>query len=1061
MEHRSPTIVAIDENRDHLKVLNAFISDAFPKARVITATSGMEGIELVREHDPDLVLLDIVMPVMDRYEVCRHLKEDPQLRTIPVVFLTALNGDRENRVLALEAGGDAFITKPFDEAEFIAQVRAMVKLKAANERERDEKKYLAGLVADRTRDLKRELAERKVVEEQLREANRVLAQSRTAMLNLLEDVNIEIDARKRSEEALKTSEERFRGVTERSSDLILLMDDNGQATYVSPSCERILGYLPEEIVGRMPEEFILPEDCAIIQEGIRFNVTWNISEQIEVRFRRKDGRVALVEITAIPILSEGGVEGIQVIGRDITERRRMEDEIRTMYTRFQNAMDAGNMAWWEMDCQTGAVAFHKKKAHMLGYPPEHFTRYTDFCDLLHPDDFERVMQAMREHLAGKRTRYDVEYRIRTASGEYRWFRDIGGVSASDPSGKPLTVTGILIDISERKQMESALRDSEEKYRTIFENSGTAVVLVEENTIISVANEEFARLVGLPKEEIEGHRSWTEFVVADDLDRMREQHKMRRANHDKALKHYEFRLIGASGTIHHIFLSIDVIPGTKKSVASLLDITRHKQVEEDLRDRERFLDTLIGNLPGFVYRCANDRDWTMAYISTGCEELTGYAPKDFIGNRTLSYNDLVDPAYRQVLWEKWQELLARRGVFEEEYPITTRGGERRWVWERGRGIYAENGELLYLEGFITDISGRRRAEESLRESEARYSSLFDHNFSVSLLIDPDTGRIVDVNDAACWYYGFSREELLARTIADLNHLPLDKVIRDLVRAKSEKAKHFFSTHYLANGEQRNVEVYSGPITVQEKPLFYSIIHDVTDRKRAEEALRQTNKKLQLLSGITRHDIRNQLMALEGYLGLAHETEGDPATRDYISRSIDISRRISSVIEFTKLVDQIGVEAPVWQDAGSLVDTASKDVSSGPVRLINDIPPGVRIHVDPLIVKVFYNLMDNAVRYGNTITTLRWWSEERKEGLVMVCEDDGGGIPEDRKELIFENGFGHHTGLGLFLSREILSIAGITIIENGKPGKGARFEITFPKGIYRIEPQECPDERRRAT
>lgn len=167
MEHNSPTIVAIDDNNDNLVVLKAFVIDAFPDARVFTAKNGKKGIELTREHNPDLILLDIVMPVMDGFEVCRILKQDRELRHIPVVFLTALRGDRKSRIRALELGGEAFISKPFDDAEFIAQIRAMVKIKAANIREQDEKKYLARIVEIRTAELKRELAKRKRIEQEL------------------------------------------------------------------------------------------------------------------------------------------------------------------------------------------------------------------------------------------------------------------------------------------------------------------------------------------------------------------------------------------------------------------------------------------------------------------------------------------------------------------------------------------------------------------------------------------------------------------------------------------------------------------------------------------------------------------------------------------------------------------------------------------------------------------------------------------------------------------------------------------------------------------------------
>ncbi len=206
MENNGPTIVAIDDNKDNLVVLKAFVRDAFPGATVFTATTGKTGIELALEKNPDVILLDILMPEMDGFEVCRQMKKDPRLSYIPVVFLTALKDDRQSRIRALEAGGEGFITKPFEEAELVAQIRAMVKIKAANEQGLREKEHLTSMVADRTSELETELAERKKTEQELVEANRALELNKTALLNLLEDLNQEIEAGKKKEQARADSE---------------------------------------------------------------------------------------------------------------------------------------------------------------------------------------------------------------------------------------------------------------------------------------------------------------------------------------------------------------------------------------------------------------------------------------------------------------------------------------------------------------------------------------------------------------------------------------------------------------------------------------------------------------------------------------------------------------------------------------------------------------------------------------------------------------------------------------------------------------------------------------
>jgi len=226
-----------------------------------------------------------------------------------------------------------------------------------------------------------------------------------------------------------------------------------------------------------------------------------------------------------------------------------------------------------------------------------------------------------------------------------------------------------------------------------------------------------------------------------------------------------------------------------------------------------------------------------------------------------------------------------------------------------------------------------------------------------------------------------------------------------------------------------------------------VQDISVIKQAEEALQKANRKLNLLSGITRHDINNQLFALNGFLELLHKKTRDQGLEDYFTRITRTSSLISTMIQFTSEYEQIGVHAPAWQDIRALVDTAEKEAPLGNIIVNNDLPAGTEVFADPLITKVFYNLMDNAVRYGMKITTIRFSVEKSGDGPVIVCEDDGVGVPVEEKEKIFERGFGKNTGLGLFLSREILTITGITITETGEPGRGARFEIQVPRGLYR--------------
>ena len=269
--------------------------------------------------------------------------------------------------------------------------------------------------------------------------------------------------------------------------------------------------------------------------------------------------------------------------------------------------------------------------------------------------------------------------------------------------------------------------------------------------------------------------------------------------------------------------------------------------------------------------------------------------------------------------------------------------------------------------------------------------------------------------------------------------------------------FYETVLLAkNGIPRSVIVKGRPVLYDNKPAALVFLIDMTERKALEDlltsradqlhqastALRLANKKLNLLTSITRHDINNQLTGLKLILDVLENGQTDPAMTVYCQKAATAADQIAAMIRFTHDYEEIGITAPVWQDCRRIVDTAASQASLGRVVVHNDLHAGMEIFADPLIMKVFYNLIDNAVQYGTRITAIQFYLHEDDGRMVIVCEDDGVGIRADEKERIFDRGFGKNTGLGLALSREILDITGISIQETGKPGFGARFEMTVP-------------------
>ncbi len=608
--------------------------------------------------------------------------------------------------------------------------------------------------------------------------------------------------RRKAVRALRESEDRYRAVVETQTELISRFLPDGTHIFVNEAYCRYFSKTAQEILGTKFHPSISPEDKRAIRDHLGALTVEHPEATMEHALQMQHGEVRWQQWSDRAIFGESGqVREYQSVGRDITDRIHKEEELKKGRNLLYEAMDLARMADWEFDIGKRMFTFNERFYYILGttarqeggilMPAEVYIR-----EFIHPDDrtvFSTIEEVFlkesgpviilqREHRVVRR-----DGKIRHIIARLRFYKG--------PGKDSYRCHGSIQDITDIRLVTDALRESEEAYRTVFENTGTAMVLINEDTTISLANAEFEHLSGYTKSELEGKMKWTDTVVKEDLDRMLAQHRRRRENNESSLKHYTFHFLTRSGEIRNIVLTIDIIPGTKRSVASLVDIT--------------------------------------------------------------------------------------------------------------------------------------------------------------------------------------------------------------------------------------------------------------DQRRVEDAFINANKKLKILSSITRHDVCNQIFALKSCLELSKGSLGDAARiREYIGMEEQAVTAIERQFIFTRDYEDLGGDAPIWQD---LYVCLQKSLAILPMRdiQVSATVTGIKVYADPLFEKVFYNLFDNALRYGgDQMTTIRVSHQESRIGLTIICEDNGIGISPGDKQHLFTKGFGKNTGFGLFLSREILSITGITIAENSSPGNGARFEITVPKEGYRF-------------
>nr|WP_319375779.1 response regulator [uncultured Methanoregula sp.] len=370
----------------------------------------------------------------------------------------------------------------------------------------------------------------------------------------------------------------------------------------------------------------------------------------------------------------------------------------------------------------------------------------------------------------------------------------------------------------------------------------------------------------------------------------------------------------------------------------------------------------------------------------------------------------------------------------------------------------SGKPVNVIGVIKDITEQKKAEDDVRIAGEWFCNIFQTS-PIAIEIFNSKGSLLDINPACCALFGIdSIEEVRGFNLFSDPNIPVSE--KDLLI--SGKTIHYetdfdfdlikkLGLYGTSRAGRITIDVLISPVMDREGIIARYLVQvvDITDRKKAEDALRRSNRQLNLLLSITRHDIRNQLITLNGYIALARCSLGDrEKALEFLKKEEKIVAAINRQITFTKEYQELGINPPVWQNIQYSIRQALKSMNPGGILLEMNGLEETEILADSLLDKVFFNLVDNALWHGGeTLTTVKFFPEKTGSGLILVCEDDGAGISNDDKENIFVRGYGKNTGYGLFLIREILGITGIAIRETGTPGKGARFEMAVPEGIWR--------------
>jgi len=633
METPLAQILVVDDIPANLKLLSNILSAQGYKVR--PASDGQLALRSVATEVPDLILLDIKMPGMDGYEVCRLLKADPRFQEIPVIFISALD-ELADKVRGFEAGGLDYITKPFEPVEVLARVKTHLGLRHLQQHMEAQIRQRTEELSHANAELIREITEHARTEGELRRANRsltmisgcnqVLIHAKDEV-SLLQDVcQIIVD---------------IGGYT--GTCVGLAGQDGARAARIvafagcAKNCcqededKQIDGEVPCK--DRSPLDMVIrtgePVACWDLTSDARFT-PW-CSEAARMNCHSALALPLLTDnqvLGVLSVLSEhlGGFGGEEIqllteMTRDLSfgigtlrsneERRRTADELSQKKARLQSIVRSSPTGI-AIVAGRRFLEVNRRLCEMVGYGESELVGSSTRMLYRGEEDFELIGRLVAIVEQGLKD---------TASIETRFCRKDGGVidvlliatsitTLEQQSGPRRTddegrapkrmvqaINFTILDITERKRMEQELRDSEVQYRTIFENTGTAMVIIEEDTVVSLANAQFAALVGVSREALEGQRKWTTFFAEDVLAQMTANSQCRRADPVGGPKSFESRLQHSDGRLVEVFLTVVEIPGTTKTVASVIDLTEQKKMEKELFTAKKM--EIIGQLAGGV------------------------------------------------------------------------------------------------------------------------------------------------------------------------------------------------------------------------------------------------------------------------------------------------------------------------------------------------------------------------------------------------------------------------------------------------------------------------------
>lgn len=492
------------------------------------------------------------------------------------------------------------------------------------------------------------------------------------------------------------------------------LDEYGRIIRVNKSWVELMQYDASEVLGTVISKFFTKKSLALFQRKFPVFKEKGVTKNIEFEFVTKSGSIVICEINGrIEYDKNGKMVVSHCILNDITFRKQIEREIREAKQNWQHMFQAISSPTVILNPDFTIVYANDAVLKASKLPINQIIGQS-CCRVFHgPHTLHPPVDCPTKKLMEQiQVPQIAEMEIEAFNGTFL----VSCTPVFTNDGTLDKIIHIATDITELKKLSAAIEENEKRFRELANYLPQTVYECTIDGTFIFVNKTGLEMFGYSQADVDRGLNVLQMLAPQDKERAK-------ANIELLYKHgsndgNEYLGKHKNGKTFPIIIYTNVIfeNGKPKGLRGILiDLTEKKQAEQIIQENQRVLSSLMSNTPGLLYRCNNDRQWTMSFISEQCIAITGYSPDDFIDNKTLSFNTIIAPEYQSAIWEKWQTCIQKKSTFKFEYQIIHKSGERRWVYESGNPIFDDDGTVIFLEGYIEDITEEKQTEMALRHS----------------------------------------------------------------------------------------------------------------------------------------------------------------------------------------------------------------------------------------------------------------------------------------------------------------------------------------------------------